>query len=248
MGEFVSGLLSFPFLFVLGIGLAGGLVQGYTGWGAAMLMMPLMTLVYPPIEALALLVVGGLLVSAQLYPSAIREFNWTDMRILLLTLILLTPIGSIILLSMDPNLVRKIIGGFLVLVSVLVLSGWQYRGKRGAAAAFLFGGVAGIINGFAGLGSPILAIYIMAFPGQASTQRSNLIVASGLIIFTIMIIFSLNGIMAWSLILTGILLAPTQMIGASIGARIFAYSPQEYFKKITLIIILILGVAVIIFS
>ena len=248
MGEFVSGLLSFPFLFVLGIGLAGGLVQGYTGWGAAMLMMPLMTLVYPPIEALALLVVGGLLVSAQLYPSAIREFNWTDMRILLLTLILLTPIGSIILLSADPNLVRKIIGGFLVLLSVLVLSGWQYRGKRGAAAAFLFGGVAGIINGFAGLGSPILAIYIMAFPGQAITQRSNLIVASGLIIFTIMIIFSLNGIMAWSLILTGILLAPTQMIGASIGARIFAYSPKEHFKKITLIIILILGVAVIIFS
>ena len=117
-----------------------------------------------------------------------------------------------------------------------------------AAAAFLFGGVAGIINGFAGLGSPILAIYIMAFPGQAITQRSNLIVASGLIIFTIMIIFSLNGIMAWSLILTGILLAPTQMIGASIGARIFAYSPKEHFKKITLIIILILGVAVIIFS
>jgi uncharacterized membrane protein YfcA len=63
-----------------------------------------------------------------------------------------------------------------------------------------------------------------------------------------MIIFSLNGIMAWSLILTGILLAPTQMIGASIGARIFAYSPQEYFKKITLLIVLILGVLAIIFS
>ena len=139
MGEFVSGLLSFPFLFVLGIGLAGGLVQGYTGWGAAMLMMPLMTLVYPPVEALALLVVGGLLVSAQLYPSAIREFNWADMRRLLLTLILLTPIGSIILLSTDPNLVRKIIGGVLVLVSILVLSGWQYRGKRGVLSAFLFG-------------------------------------------------------------------------------------------------------------
>ena len=248
MSGFFLELLTFPFLFALGIGFAGGLMQGYTGWGGAMLMMPLMTLVYPPVEALALLVVGGLLISAQLLPRAVRNANWRDMRILLVTLILLTPVGSIILLHTDPSLVRRIIGGVLVLVSILVLSGWQYRGKRGMLSTFLFGGAAGIVNGFSGLGSPILAIYVMAFPGQASTQRSNLIIATGLIIFTIMIIFSINGVMVWSVIFTGILLAPTQMIGANIGSRIFEYAPQEYFKKITLVIILMLGSSVIIFS
>ena len=248
MGEFVPELLTLPFLFALGIGFAGGLMQGYTGWGGATLMMPLMTLVYPPVEALALLVVGGLLISAQLFPAAVRDFSWKNMRGLLLTLVLLTPIGSIILLHVDPNLVRKIIGGVIVLVSILALSGWQYKGKRSGLSTVLFGGIAGIVNGFSGLGSPVLAIYIMSFPGQAGTQRSNLIIATGLIIFTIMIIFSLNGVMVWSLIFTGILLAPTQMIGAGIGAKIFAYAPQEYFKKITLIIILMIGTSVIFFS
>ena len=248
MGEFSSELLTFPFLFALGIGFAGGLMQGYTGWGGAMLMMPLMTLVYPPIDALALLVVGGLLISAQLSPAAIKGCDWKNMRGLLLTLVLLTPLGSMILLHTDPNFVRNIIGGVLVSVSIVVLSGWQYQGRRGGISTVLFGGIAGIVNGFAGLGSPILAIYIMAFPGRANTQRYNLIIATGLIIFTIMIIFSLNGVMVWNLIFTGILLAPTQMIGASLGARIFAYAPQEYFKKITLILILILGLATIFFS
>jgi uncharacterized membrane protein YfcA len=248
MGELIPELLTFRFLFALIIGFAGGLMQGYTGWGGAMLMMPLMTLVYPPVEALAMLTVGGLLISAQLLPATIKYFNWRSMRGLLFTLVLLTPIGSIMLLHVEPSLVRKIIGGVLVLISILVLSGWEYKGKRGRLSTIFFGGVGGIVNGFSGLGSPILAIYIMAFPGQAKTQRSNLIIATGLIIFTILIIFSLNGIMEWNLVVMGILLAPTQMAGASFGARIFACAPQEYFKKITLMIILILGSAVIIFS
>ena len=222
-------------------------MQGFTGWGGAMLMMPLITLVYPPVEALALLLVGGLILSAQLYPGALKEVNWTDMRPLLLALIFFTPVGTVLLLYMDPYLVRRIIGIILIIVSLVVLSGWQYKGKRSVLSTSLFGGISGIINGFAGLGSAILAIYVMAFPSQASVQRSNIIIASGVIIFTIMVVFSINGIMNWDLILRGILLAPTQMIGAVIGAKLFYYFPQEYFKKITLIIIAILGASAIIF-
>ncbi len=247
MSEFLSNLVTFPFVFTLCLGFAGGIMQGFTGWGAAMLMMPLITLVYPPAEALALLVVGGLIISAQLYPAAMRQVTWIDMRPLLLTLILFTPVGTILLLYMDPYLVRRVIGIILIVVSILVLSGWQYRGKESTLSTALFGGISGIINGFAGLGSAILAIYIMALPGQASVQRSKIIIASGVIIFTITVVFSINGVMDWDLILRGILLAPTQMIGAIIGAKLFNYLPQEYFKKFSLIIIAILGVSALIF-
>ena len=222
-------------------------MQGFTGWGGAMLMMPLITLVYPPAEALALLVVGGLIMSAQLYPGALKEVTWNSMRPLLLALIIFTPFGTVLLLYMDPHLVRRIIGIILIIVSTVILSGWEYRGKQNILSISLFGGVSGIINGFAGLGSSILAIYIVALPGRASVQRSNIIIASGVIIFTIMVVFALNGVMNWDLVIRGILLAPTQMIGAIIGARLFHYFPQEYFKKITLIIIAILGISAIVF-
>ena len=222
-------------------------MQGYTGWGGAMLMMPLITLVYPPVEALALLVVGGLIISSQLYPGALRQVTWTEMRSLLLTLVLFTPLGTILLLYMDPYLVRRIIGVILLIISILVMSGWQYRGKQSGLSTVLFGGVSGVINGFAGLGSAILAIYIMALPDAANIQRSKIIIASGVIIFTIMIVFSVNGVMNWDLILRGIFLAPTQMIGTVIGVSLFNYFPQEYFKKFTLIIIAILGASAVIF-
>ncbi|MEE3000436.1 MAG: sulfite exporter TauE/SafE family protein [Pseudomonadota bacterium] len=247
MTEFLSNLLVFPFIFTLCLGLAGGIMQGFTGWGGAMLMMPLITLVYPPAEALALLVVGGLIMSAQLYPRALKEVTWDSMRPMLLALIIFTPVGTILLLYMDPTLVRTIIGIILVIVSLVILSGWQYRGKQNIFSILSFGGISGVINGFAGLGSSILAIYIMALPNQASVQRSNIIIASGVIIFTIMVVFALNGVMDWDLVIRGILLAPTQMAGAVIGTRLFHHFPQEYFKKITLIIIAILGVSAIVF-
>lgn len=247
MSDFFSHLLTFPFIFTLCLGLAGGVMQGYTGWGGAMLMMPLITLVYPPVEALALLVVGGLIISSQLYPGALRQVTWIEMRSLLLTLVLFTPLGTILLLYMDPYLVRRIIGVILLIISILVMSGWQYRGKQSGLSTVLFGGVSGVINGFAGLGSAILAIYIMALPGAANIQRSKIIIASGVIIFTIMIVFSVNGVMNWDLILRGIFLAPTQMIGTVIGVSLFNYFPQEYFKKFTLVIIAILGASAVIF-
>jgi hypothetical protein len=247
MSEFFSNLLVFPFVFTLCLGLAGGVMQGFTGWGGAMLMMPLITLVYPPVEALALLVVGGLIISSQLYPGALRQVTWVEMRSLLLTLVLFTPLGTVLLLYMDPYLVRRSIGVILIIISILVLSGWQYRGKQSGMSTALFGGISGVINGFAGLGSAILAIYIMALPDAANIQRSKIIIASGVIIFTIMVVFSINGVMNWDLILRGILLAPTQIIGAVIGARLFNYFPQEYFKKFTLIIIAILGASAVIF-
>ena len=169
------------------------------------------------------------------------------MRSLLLTLVLFTPLGTILLLYMDPYLVRRIIGVILLIISILVMSGWQYRGKQSGLSTVLFGSVSGVINGFAGLGSAILAIYIMALPGAANIQRSKIIIASGVIIFTIMIVFSVNGVMNWDLILRGIFLAPTQMIGTVIGVSLFNYFPQEYFKKFTLVIIAVLGASAVIF-
>ena len=112
MTEFLSNLLVFPFIFTLCLGLAGGIMQGFNGWGGAMLMMPLITLVYTPAEALALLVVGGLIMSAQLYPRALKEVTWDSMRPMLLALIIFTPAVSIF-----SQAASSIISDFLIITS-----------------------------------------------------------------------------------------------------------------------------------
>jgi uncharacterized protein len=246
MIEFFTDLLTINFLLAFGIVILGGIMHGYTGWGGAMLMMPLMSLIYPPVEALALVVIGGLLMSVQLFPAASRLVNWRDMRALYITLIIATPIGSMLLLYMDPGLVRKVIGASIIIASLLVMSGWQYRGTRGAISAMVFGGISGVANGFAGLGGPALVMYVMAFPSKPDIQRASVVISAGLIISIILITLLVNGVMDWDVVARGTILAPAQIFGGIMGARLFAFAPQEYFKKITLVAIVFLGVSALI--
>ncbi|MBT3914946.1 MAG: TSUP family transporter, partial [Rhodospirillaceae bacterium] len=154
---------------------------------------------------------------------------------------------GLLLLVLDPNLVRKIIGGIIIAASLLIMSGWQYRGKRGVTAATLFGGASGLVNGFAGVGGPIFVIYILAHPDETRVQRANIVLAAGLQILLIAITLTATGAVSWDIFLLGTILAPLQILSGMIGVRIFALAPQEMYKKFTLIAIVILGASVVIF-
>lgn len=247
MTEFISDLLTLQFLFAFGIVILGGLMHGYTGWGGGLVMMPLMTLIFPAVDSLGLICIGGILLTAQMYPSAVRQANWREMRALYITLIIMTPLGGILLIYMDPTLVRKIIGVFIIAASLMILSGWQYRGKRGIVASAIFGSVGGFINGFAGVGGPAYVIYVIAHPDEPRVQRANIIIGAGLMIVLITTTLTVTGAIGWDIFIKGVILAPGQMFGGWLGAKIFALAPQENFKKVTLIAIVVLGLSVAIF-
>ena len=247
MFEFFADLLTIQFAYAVGIVFLGGILHGYTGWGGGLVMMPLLTLIYSPVEALMIAAIGGLLLMARMYPQAIRTANWLEMRPLYLVMLVATPLGGLLLLIIDPGLVRKVIGCIIVTASLLIMSGWQYRGTCGVAAASIFGCISGVVNGFAGVGGPFFVIYIIAHPDEPSVQRANIIIAAGLQILLIVVTLAATGAVSWDVFLLGLILAPAQFLSGLIGVRIFALAPQEMYKKFTLIAIVILGASVVIF-
>ncbi len=210
-------------------------------------MMPLLTLFYTPAEALMIAAIGGLLLSARMCPAAARIANWREMRPLYLVLLVMTPLGGFFLLILDPSLVRKIIGVIIIGASLLIMSGWQYRGKRGVTGAALFGSISGLINGFAGVGGPIFVIYILAHPDETRVQRANIVLAAALQIFLIVVTLAATGAVGLDIILLGLILAPVQILSGMMGSRIFTLAPQEMYKKFTLVAIVVLGASVVIF-
>ena len=129
MTEFFADLLTLQFALVVGIIFLGGLLHGYTGWGGGLVMMPLLTLFYSPAEALFIAALGAVFLVLRMAPAAARIANWQEMRPLYLVFIVATPIGGLLLLILDPGLVRKVIGGIIIAASLLIMSGWQYRGS-----------------------------------------------------------------------------------------------------------------------
>ena len=76
MIETFIAVLTTDLIWAMVVTFAGGLMLGYTGWGGAMVSMPFLTILYGPVEALVIMYIGAVLLTAHLFSSeALRVGN-----------------------------------------------------------------------------------------------------------------------------------------------------------------------------
>ena len=241
MLETFIAVLTTDLIWAMVVTFAGGLMLGYTGWGGAMVSMPFLTILYGPVEALVIMIIGALLVTAYLFPTAARIADWRRMTPILIAMAVCVPIGNLLLFALEPNLIRRIIGWLIVGASILILSGWRYSGPQGAGASAATGAISGLINGFVGLGGPPLVIYMLALKQSAAVQRANILVFMAITSVLILGSTFIGGGVTLENSFLGVLTAPFQIAGGWLGARLFLKLPAELFKKFSLVALIVLG-------
>ena len=241
MLETFIAVLTTDLIWAMVITFAGGLMLGYTGWGGAMVSMPFLTILYGPVEALVIMIIGALLVTAYLFPTAARIADWRRMTPILIAMAVCVPIGNLLLFALEPNLIRRIIGWLIVGASILILSGWRYSGPQGAGASATTGVISGLINGFVGLGGPPLVIYMLALKQSAAVQRANTLVFMAITSVLVLGSTFVGGGVTLENSFLGVLTAPFQIAGGWLGARLFLKLPVELFKKFSLVALIVLG-------
>jgi uncharacterized membrane protein YfcA len=227
------------------VALISGVLHGYTGFGGALMMVPLLTLLWGPVPAMASTHLIAVFATAQLYPAAARAARWRELAPILLATLAATPLGVLLVYTLDPALIRLGMGAFILAFAGLTLAGWRYRGPRGRGAGLLVGAVAGGVNGAAGVGGPPLALYFVSAPEPAAVQRANIILGVGAIIVTAIAALAAAGAYDAPLTVRAILLAPFYAAGVWLGVRLFAHAPSRYFRRIALILLMASGLAVI---
>ncbi|MBT3884194.1 MAG: sulfite exporter TauE/SafE family protein, partial [Rhodospirillaceae bacterium] len=135
----------------IGIIIVAAIISGYTGFGGALFQVPLMVMLFGPVEAVAVTRLVSMFGRAQLYPSSARTANWSEVFPLVLAIIVITPFASSVLFIADPDLIRRGIGGLVIALTILMMSGCQYRGPRRWPASLSFGAVCGALAGIAGI-------------------------------------------------------------------------------------------------
>jgi uncharacterized membrane protein YfcA len=247
MSETFIAVLNLDLVWTCAISLLSGLMLGYTGWGGALVAMPLLVFLFGPVEALLIVMIGAGFVIARLVPDAARQTNWKMMMPLLIAMVVTVPVGSWMLFFLDPDVTRRIMGFVIVAASILVLTGWRYRGPMNALAGAVVGCVSGVINGFIGLGGPPLVIYMLASNMPSAEQRANILIAMAVVTLVILISMGVGGGVTLEGIYRGLIAAPFQMAGGAFGAWLFKVVPDETFKKFSLIALVVLGVSVALF-
>ncbi|NIS35970.1 MAG: TSUP family transporter, partial [Actinobacteria bacterium] len=88
-----------------------GIVRGFSGFGAGLVMAPSLSLLLGPTVAVPVIVLLDAVAGAQLIPPAIRNVRWRTVGPLGLAACVGVPLGSLGLARLDPTIVEKSISG-----------------------------------------------------------------------------------------------------------------------------------------
>jgi len=226
------------------VALVSGVIHGYSGFGSALLMVPLFTLLFNPVEAIAISLIIAAFGSAQLYPGAARNARWIELVPVIVGLAVAAPLGAVALFNTDPELIRRFMGGFVLLAAVILMSGWVYRGSRGIMAGAVVGVLAGGITGVAGVGGPSIALYFLASPEPIEVQRANIVISVAAVIPVMLAVLFIAGGIGTHTLFRAIILSPVYVIGTWSGSRLFTIAPKEYFHRVVLWLLVATGVGV----
>ena len=246
MTEIFAPFLTIELLYAVFIAFAGGLVRGYSGFGSGMVMTPLMALMWGPLTAIITVVGSGVIGSAQLAITSIKNINRRDATPILISALIFSPLGAVMLINFDPEIIKRIIGVAILTIAVIQMLGWQYKGPRGVIPASIAGAISAWVNGVSSVGGPVAVMYYVSLPEEPRVQRANIAVTiytHGLLLFLTLVISGQIGLdnVVWCA-----LVLPPYFLGMRTGTRLFNVLPDRIFRWVILWMLVVLSVVILV--
>lgn len=215
---------------MLGAAALAGLVRGFSGFGGAMMFMPVASLLYEPKLAAVWLFIADDIAALTMLPAAVRRCVWREVLPLAAGAMLAVPAGVALLVIVDPELMRWVICGLILLAVAIMASGWRYRGRLGLPATLGTGALAGLTGGAASLPGPPVVLLWLGGQGNAATVRANLIVFFGFTAVASGFAYWAGGLFTPESLLGALPLVPAYLLLLRLGGRLFARASDRQFR------------------
>ena len=218
--------------------LLGGLVRGFTGFGFAMVFMPLASIVLGPVAALGLIWFIDLPFALPIAARSARQAEWREVLPLLATATLALPAGIWLLVWLDRETMRWILAGLVLSAVLLMASGWRYHGRPGIPLSLGVGVLSGLFNGMASIGGmPLAVFWLGAQRNDRHKSRANLQTFFGISTLISGTILWYKGILTAQGAWTALPLFAIYGVGLWFGTHGFRRSSEDGFRRIAYLVI-----------
>ena len=238
-GELISAFDNGSIIYlILGATLAG-LVRGFSGFGTAMVFIPIAGQVLSPIATLTVLFVMDLIGPIPNIPRALRDGQLVDVSRLFVGSLIGAPIGVYLLTLMSEDIFRLSGASFSLLLLLLLIFGVRYRGTLGKGLIYLTGCIGGLFGGAVGIpGPPVIMLYMASTLPPAVIRANNtlFLLVVDVLFFSI---FWLKGLLLTHYILIGIIIAVPYLTFCILGAFLFNPRREKIYRITAYIIIFI---------
>jgi len=217
---------------ICAIAFVSGTARGFSGFGSALIFMPLASSIAAPRLVAALLLIIDFIGAAPLIPNAWKQADRKATAILALGALVGVPIGTWFLSRLEPVTTRWIISGFVFALLLLLLSGWRYRGRDHAAISIGIGGLAGFCSGLAQTGGPPIVGYWLGRPIASVIQRANIVLFFAASDFFSLVSYAVTGLITLDAIRFALVVGPIYGAGVWFGASLFGRASETLFRAI----------------
>lgn len=233
-----SALLADPrFYWTLAVGILAGTVRGFSGFGSALIYIPLVSAIYEPRVASASFILMDFFCSApfawRLYPISSKREIWPLTGAAALTI----PLGALLLIYAGPEPLRWMIGAIILLLLAVLLSGWRFPGQPTLPLTIGVGLISGIFGGAVQLVGPFTIVYWLGSPNPAAVVRANLMVFFALAGAIIVLAYLWQGLFTADIVALTLLVAGPYAITLYQGSRLFQGSSDLLYRRIAYAIV-----------
>jgi uncharacterized protein len=220
---------------------AGGFIRGFVGFGGAVMLILAVSAIIGPREAVAIAALSGLPPMLQLLPAAIRGAERPFVIPFGLATFIGAPIGTWMLMSIAPELMKIAIALFVLAMVALLARGSRLSFGASPMAYAGAGAVTGWVQGIAGVGGPPSVALALSRGGAAAQQRANVIGAVTALNFCTLIPLWWHGLFTREVVILGLLFVPLYSGGTWLGQRYFSEQGQRYYRRAALLALTTIG-------
>ncbi len=222
------------------------LFQAFLGFGGALIAMPLLVMVVGIQTATPVFALVGTLATLL---NAIRLRAYTtprDLARLTVPAIVGVPLGILLLARVDSELITAALGVILISYSLYNLLRLTMPPLSHPAWAWLAGFSSGVFSGAFNTGGPPVIIYATAQQWPADQFRGNLQTYFMIVSVFLVVGHGLSGHLTPDVWRMALLAVPALLAGQAIGVYLCRYVGADFFRKIVLVFLLILGIQLIV--
>ena len=216
-----TGLSPLQLIAVMVMALGAAAIRGLTGFGMAIILVPLLCIVIRPDEAVILAILLQFMIGPVGIRTILRDMHLKTALPIILTAVMATPFGIYLLAITPPDIARLIIAGIAIGAFLMLFVPQNRTRIPGTPVALASGVLAGILTGFAAMPGPPVVIFYIREAFSAHTARASMMLVFFATATTGTFVAALGGLIEVRIIILAFIMLIPMLVGNWAGAKAF---------------------------
>jgi len=210
--------------------LVAGVTRGFSGFGGALIFVPLISALFGPKVAAPTLLIVDTALTLPFVAAALRACIWRQVAPLALGAMVAVPLGVALLQHVDAIALRWALAGLSLVLLALLISGWRHSGRHGLPTTLAVGALAGTLGGAAQMSGPPVVAYWLGSGQPAALVRANLFGFFAVVTLASALAYTANGLFTAEVGRLSLILGPAYALGLLAGGRAFRGATDRHFR------------------